>query len=83
MREPLPLPSLTAAAYAHAKLRTGDDPVAAAKQAWESNYNFDKEDREPEHQLVFSGELPAIEQLGAHAVALWAPLLERETVEEQ
>ena len=29
--------------------------MAAAREAWTSEWNFDKEDREPEHQLVLGG----------------------------
>jgi exodeoxyribonuclease V gamma subunit len=46
LREPLPLPCLAAAAYAN-------KGASAAKQAWESGFKFDKEDKELEHQLVF------------------------------
>jgi exodeoxyribonuclease V gamma subunit len=51
MREPPPLACLTSAAYANA----GANAAAAAREAWESGYAFDKEDREPEHQLVHGG----------------------------
>ncbi len=56
MREPLPLYCATSAAYAEA-VRTGADPVAAGGDAWASAYNFDKEDKELEHQLVLGGVL--------------------------
>jgi exodeoxyribonuclease V gamma subunit len=56
MREPLPLYCATSAAYAEAVVE-GSDPVAAASGAWTSDYNFGKEDRELEHQLVLGGEL--------------------------
>ena len=29
--------------------------MKAAGAAWESTWNFDREDREPEHQLVLGG----------------------------
>ena len=48
MREPPPLASKASAAYA----RGG---VAAARSEWESSYEFDREDREPEHVLVHGG----------------------------
>jgi exodeoxyribonuclease V gamma subunit len=48
MREPAPLACKTSAAYA----RGG---VAAARAEWESSYEFDREDREPEHVLVRGG----------------------------
>jgi exodeoxyribonuclease V gamma subunit len=54
MREPPPLACLSSAAYA-AAARAGGDPVAAATGAWESAYSFDREDREPEHQLALGG----------------------------
>jgi exodeoxyribonuclease V gamma subunit len=54
MREPLPLYCLTSAAYAEAAA-VGRDPVAAARGAWTSPWNYDKEDKEPEHQLVLAG----------------------------
>jgi len=52
MREPPPLSCLASAAYA-AAARAGRDPVAAGDREWESTYAFDREDAEPEHQLVF------------------------------
>ena len=58
MREPLPLYTMTSAAWAQAA-RAGGDPERAARNAWESAWNFDKEDREPEHLLVLGGELTA------------------------
>jgi exodeoxyribonuclease V gamma subunit len=54
MREPLPLYCLSSAAFAIAAV-SGDDPVRAARDAWTSGWNFDKEDRELEHQLVLGG----------------------------
>jgi exodeoxyribonuclease V gamma subunit len=54
MREPLPLYCLTSAAYAQAA-QTGEDPVAAGRKAWTSPWNYDKEDKEPDHQLVLGG----------------------------
>ncbi len=50
LREPLPIPCATAAAYAeHGEFR--------ARKEWESAWNFPKEDQEPEHQLAFGGVL--------------------------
>jgi exodeoxyribonuclease V gamma subunit len=51
MREPPPLACLSSAAYASA----GSNAAAAGREAWESGFAFDKEDREPEHQLVLGG----------------------------
>jgi exodeoxyribonuclease V gamma subunit len=55
MREPLPIACDTTAAYA-AATRTGGDAVAAALEAWASDYDRDREDREPEHTLAFGGQ---------------------------
>ncbi len=55
LREALPIACLSSAAYA-AAARRGANPVAAARKAWESSWNFDREDREPDHLLVFGGE---------------------------
>jgi exodeoxyribonuclease V gamma subunit len=52
MREPLPLPGLTAAAYAEA-VHKGRNPEPAARKAFESTYKYDKEDQEPEHRRAF------------------------------
>jgi exodeoxyribonuclease V gamma subunit len=52
MREPLPLPGLTAAAYAEA-VHKGRNPEPAARKAFESTYKYDKEDQEPEHSRAF------------------------------
>jgi exodeoxyribonuclease V gamma subunit len=57
MREPLPLAGLTSAAYAQAAF-AGGDPAVAGGKAWESSWGYDKEDREPEHRLVFAGVRP-------------------------
>ncbi len=51
MREPLPLYCRTSAAVAAA----GSGGLAAGREAWESTFNFDREDREPEHVLVLGG----------------------------
>jgi exodeoxyribonuclease V gamma subunit len=56
MREPLPMFCLTTAAYAEAA-RQGQDGYAAAVKEWETEWNFDKEDREAEHQMAFGGVL--------------------------
>jgi exodeoxyribonuclease V gamma subunit len=55
MREPLPLYCATSAAYAAAAHR-GEDPVAAAREEWESGWNYPREDAEPEHVLVLGGQ---------------------------
>jgi exodeoxyribonuclease V gamma subunit len=56
MQEPLPLACEASAAYAEA-VYNGDDPQDAARYAWESGFNFDKEDRDPEHIAVHNGTL--------------------------
>jgi exodeoxyribonuclease V gamma subunit len=63
MREPLPLACLTSAAYAEAAA-AGANAEAAARKAWESEWSFDKEDRELDHQLVHGGVLTLGELLG-------------------
>ena len=52
MREPAPLACATSAAYAGA----GSNAARMAADAWESTWNFDKEDRDREHLLVLGGE---------------------------
>ncbi|CAA9517154.1 MAG: Exodeoxyribonuclease V gamma chain [uncultured Solirubrobacteraceae bacterium] len=61
LREALPIACMTSGAYA-AAARHGANPAAAARKAWESTWNYDREDREPDHLLVFGGEL-TIEEL--------------------
>jgi exodeoxyribonuclease V gamma subunit len=50
MREPLPISCDASAAYAQ-------DGVAAADKAWTSAFDYPKEDRQPEHVLVYGGEI--------------------------
>jgi exodeoxyribonuclease V gamma subunit len=64
MREALPIACLSSAAYA-AAARRGANPAAAARGAWESTWNFDREDREPDHLLVLGGELSFEDLLAA------------------
>jgi exodeoxyribonuclease V gamma subunit len=56
MREPLPLACDSSAAYAQAAF-SGDDPEPAAQKQWESAFRYEKEDRQPEHLLVYGGQL--------------------------
>jgi exodeoxyribonuclease V gamma subunit len=62
LREPLPLFCMTSAAYAGAA-RAGQDAVATASKEWETEWNFDREDREPEHRMAFGGVLTFAEVL--------------------
>jgi len=62
MREPLPLACDASAAYAQAAA-SGGDPEVAAAGAWASGFGYDKEDRQPEHVLVYGGALDFTELL--------------------
>ena len=78
MREPPPLSCNASAAYA-AAARAGGDPVAAGRGAWESAYTFDREDRDPEHQLVLGGVLTFAELFArAGACGRVGPVVGRE-----
>jgi exodeoxyribonuclease V gamma subunit len=55
MREPLPLACDASAAYAQSG-------VAAADRAWTSTFEYPKEDRQPEHVLVY-GRAVALSEL--------------------
>jgi exodeoxyribonuclease V gamma subunit len=60
MREPLPLACDTSAAYAQAVV-AGEDAegaAAAARGAWQTEFRYDKEDRDPEHLLVYGDAIP-------------------------
>ncbi len=65
MREALPIACMSSAAYAQAVVR-GTKPEAAARSAWESTWNIDREDREPDHLLVLGGRR-TLEELLAEA----------------
>jgi exodeoxyribonuclease V gamma subunit len=54
MREPLPLYCQTSASYVEA-LAKRRQPDAAARKAWESTWEYDKEDKELSHRLVLGG----------------------------
>jgi exodeoxyribonuclease V gamma subunit len=64
MREPLPLACETSAAYAQAVV-DGEDPVPAARGAWETVFRYDKEDRQPEHRLVYGDAVPLARLMAA------------------
>jgi exodeoxyribonuclease V gamma subunit len=77
--EPLSLPCLSAEAYVVAS-RQSKDPAAAASAVWTSSFGISREDKEPEHQYLWNGELD-LDALAAMAPALWEPLLSREVNE--
>jgi exodeoxyribonuclease V gamma subunit len=62
MREPLPLSCDASAAYAQAAL-AGGNPESAARSAWASGFGYDKEDRQPEHLIVYGAALDFAELL--------------------
>ena len=64
MREPLPLACGASAAYAQVAA-AGGDAEAASKREWETVFGFDKEDREPEHLVVFGRAVTAAELIAA------------------
>jgi exodeoxyribonuclease V gamma subunit len=76
LREPLPLPCLSAEAYV-AALRSGGDPGGAAMAAWTSTFTIAREDQEPEHRFLWDRRLD-LDALAVRAPALWEPLLSRE-----
>src|SRR5262249_42295508 len=57
LRDVLPLPSLTAGAYAAAAAR-GTDGSVPAGEAWTSKYNPAGEDADTDHTLAFGGKQP-------------------------
>jgi exodeoxyribonuclease V gamma subunit len=57
LRDVLPVPSLTGAAYAAAAAR-GFSGESDARDAWASTYNVDGEDVDPDHVLAFGGVRP-------------------------
>ena len=62
LRDVLPIPSATAAAYARAATE-GSDAEAAAAKAWTSSFKFDGEDVDPDHVRAFGGVLTLAELL--------------------
>jgi exodeoxyribonuclease V gamma subunit len=90
LREPLPLPCMTAAAYAReiAEGASLERAQAAAQEQWRSAPGSAREDAEPEHRLAFGEALPfaaLLEMEGSRfsrlARRLWDPLLARERIE--
>lgn len=57
MTEPLPLYCNTSAAFAGARHRGWEAESNAAK-AWRTEYEYPKEDIDPEHRLVLGGQVP-------------------------
>jgi exodeoxyribonuclease V gamma subunit len=64
MREPLPMACDASAAYAQAA-RAGHDGADAAAKAWTSTFDYPKEDRQPEHVLVYGRAISVSELLAA------------------
>jgi exodeoxyribonuclease V gamma subunit len=56
LRGPLPLFTDTSHRYATAVRSGRQDPREDAARFWTSEYNWDKEDRDPEHLLVLGGQ---------------------------
>ncbi|MDQ3640703.1 MAG: exodeoxyribonuclease V subunit gamma, partial [Actinomycetota bacterium] len=54
LSEPLPVYCRTSAAYALAVAKS-KDAERAARKAWQSGFNYDGEDQEPEHELLLGG----------------------------
>jgi len=68
MREPLPISSDASAAYAQAAA-AGHDGTDAAEEAWASTFDYPKEDRLPEHLLVYRGQVPLSDFLATGPLA--------------
>jgi exodeoxyribonuclease V gamma subunit len=64
MREPPPLACGASAAFAAAKL-AGRNGATAAGKVWESGWNWDREDKDLEHQLLLGGVLTMDDILAA------------------
>jgi exodeoxyribonuclease V gamma subunit len=87
LREPLPLPVKTGAAWAEAHVRElmGQDtpPYAAALREWETDpynqFGIQGEDADAHHQRVYGARAPldvlVDAGLGTHAWRVWEPLL--------
>jgi exodeoxyribonuclease V gamma subunit len=55
MRAPLPMFCATSYEYAHAVCEGDPFPQEQAERSWTSEFNWDKEDKNPEHVLVLGG----------------------------
>ncbi|GAW50386.1 MULTISPECIES: exodeoxyribonuclease V subunit gamma [unclassified Nocardioides] len=87
LREPLPVPIATGAAWAEAHVRElmgqENPPAEAARRAWETDphhqFGIEGEDADPFHQRVFGSRAPVEvlldAGLGEHAWRIWEPLL--------
>jgi exodeoxyribonuclease V gamma subunit len=53
MREPLPIGCESSAAYAGAVRKGATNPTVAARNAWETSWNYPKEDQDRDHELAF------------------------------
>lgn len=77
LREPLPVSGQAAVAFAAALPQGVPEAMHAADEQWTSGYDFDREDRDPEHQLAFGSVLTFDDlwawQLPAGDEAGWAP----------
>lgn len=62
MREPLPLYCSTSAAYAAAAAAGDDEPLEAARSAWDGSYVVPGEKNDDEHRLIF-GRVSELEEL--------------------
>ncbi|MEA2294420.1 MAG: exodeoxyribonuclease gamma subunit [Solirubrobacteraceae bacterium] len=74
LREPLPIACKTSAAYVEA-IERGEDPADGAASEWTSAWNFDREDRDDAHLLVW-GELTVqelLQQPPTAEEAAWEP----------
>jgi exodeoxyribonuclease V gamma subunit len=84
LTRPLAVPGRSAEAFVAARAG-GQDGAAAALREWESGWGrngwIDREDAEPEHQLVFGPELP-LAGLAEDAPRLWDALRLRERMEQ-
>jgi len=55
LSEPLPLFADTSHRYASALRSGAEDPLADAARCWTSEFDWDKEDKDPAHVLVLGG----------------------------
>jgi exodeoxyribonuclease V gamma subunit len=65
LREPLPLACVTSASYAAVARAGREDAGTAARLEWTSRHDWAKEDADPEHVLVYGGQVPFDQLLAA------------------